>query len=618
MDSTTPISGTSQVGLTTMAAGAAALAFLFYTSVIKAQGSHSSGPLGFRVFLSVCLYAATFLWLGLVSRIVPEPYLAQKYCQGRFTEWDDKITTPPGLYWISILIPQAAKSSGLIASYGCDPGTLRATNAIGLLVLSHIAVLCRREIEARHDGGPEGEARAGAGAVSSYALHTGFNIALFPLLFFFSGLYYTDVVSTAVVLLALLNHLVRVGRERNSFASDLLTLVLGMASLAMRQTNVFWVVVFMGGLEAVQAVKTLRPGNAIPQGPSGEPSESPMSDLKGYASGQVHDLPLHQAWPEGNLAVAALCNPMRILRRIWPHVAILLSFSGFVSWNGGVVLGDKSNHVATIHLAQMLYVWAFFAFFSLPLLVPLALQLLRTILARPPRGIVAKTAAFYKARALWLVCLAAGVALSAAVVRHNTIVHPFTLADNRHYMFYVFRYTIRRAPWIRYALILPYTLSRWMVWATLAGSAPAQGETTASKGPHKNATSSSSRKPTQADGPANAVPSSTALMLLLATALSLVTAPLVEPRYFIIPWVLWRLHVPAWSIGRGEGGGGGSARDSVLRSLAGRYDVRLVLETAWFAAINAATGYVFLMRPYVWRAEDGGELDGGRLQRFMW
>lgn len=49
---------------------------------------------------------AGLCWQAVIAAWVPEPYLdevfhipqAQKYCQGRWLEWDDKITTPPGLY----------------------------------------------------------------------------------------------------------------------------------------------------------------------------------------------------------------------------------------------------------------------------------------------------------------------------------------------------------------------------------------------------------------------------------------------------------------------------------------------------------------------------------------
>lgn len=71
------------------------------------------------------VFTLAWLWLCFVSLHVPEPYLvrlyplpfslnlehdsdssqdevfhipqAQKYCDGKWAEWDDKITTPPGL-----------------------------------------------------------------------------------------------------------------------------------------------------------------------------------------------------------------------------------------------------------------------------------------------------------------------------------------------------------------------------------------------------------------------------------------------------------------------------------------------------------------------------------------
>lgn len=58
---------------------------------------------------------AGLIWQAVVTLLVPEPYLdeifhipqAQKYCQYRWTEWDDKITTPPGLYVFNIIFPDS-------------------------------------------------------------------------------------------------------------------------------------------------------------------------------------------------------------------------------------------------------------------------------------------------------------------------------------------------------------------------------------------------------------------------------------------------------------------------------------------------------------------------------
>ncbi|KAJ6447196.1 glucosyltransferase [Purpureocillium lavendulum] len=696
-DNTSALSISGVVGSNTLLVCSLPLALLVHASIFHA-GALRARP--WALAFPVALIAACLAWSRVVSREVPQPYLdevfhipqAQKYCEGKFREWDDKITTPPGLerYLFSVLPPQLAGKLGLHWEFRCDATSLRVGNTVGLFALAYLALLCRREIEARLNGT---RLRSSLRPASSYALHTAFNIALFPLLFFFSGLYYTDVLSTVVVVGAFLNHLKRVGRDRSSFASDVWTIALGLLTLLMRQTNVFWVVVFMGGLEAVHAVKTLRPDRVD------QPFMTTLwAQVKyfawRYSVGDIHDLPLNLAWQDDmlftavSLVIAAVCNPLRVLRQIWPYITVLISFAGFVAWNGGVVLGDKSNHVATLHLAQMLYLWPFFAFFSLPLLFPYAVPFLVALGAsfgsRQPethftvsmtskttpsgatsksRGqkpevesIAARQAKISTALGIaeaskvltWPLYILGTIILSFLVVRLNTIIHPFTLADNRHYMFYVFRYTIRRAPWIRYALVAAYTLGRWMVWGVVAGSTDwvasfSEGVDGSNSGPYvshpfwiavtelrqtevpypspeparDSAGDNSKLQKQLAVDPlgysAVAASTSTGLIFLLATSLSLVTAPLVEPRYFIIPWVMWRLLVPAWQVPLGEGSLAGK-----MARIGRGYDLRLFLETAWFAAINLATCYIFIAKPYVWRAEDGTVLDGGRLQRFMW
>lgn len=90
------------------------------------------------------------------------------------------------------------------------------------------------------------------------------------------------------------------------------------------------------------------------------------------------------------------------------------------------------------------------------------------------------------------------------------------------------------------------------------------------------------------------------LIWLAATTLTLVTAPLVEPRYFIIPWVLWRLHVPPPPIDNK------SPQARILRN------IPYLLETIWYMIVNAAVGYMFLYKGFEWPQEPGV------VQRFMW
>ena len=169
----------------------------------------------------------------------------------------------------------------------CTPFSLRSNNLLATLLTALVAAQCRHLVAVR---AAESQGRPVPRSVSIVSYLIGLNISLFPVIFFFSALYYTDVVSTLVVLVAYRNHLRRLGSRRPGIASDLWTVVLGVAALFMRQTNVFWVVVYMGGLEAVHVLKSVGPSN-------GE-------------STNMFDPPLNEAGPYGTL------YPGRPLKRI--------------------------------------------------------------------------------------------------------------------------------------------------------------------------------------------------------------------------------------------------------------------------------------------------------------
>jgi alpha-1,2-glucosyltransferase len=174
---------------------------------------------------------------------------------------------------------------------------LRTANALTLAALAIVAFECGQGIESVSNGRDSAIRRR----YSPYTLHTTLNIALFPLLFFFSGLYYTDVASTLTVLLAFQNSLRRMGPSQPTVTRDIASVFLGVQALLMRQTNVFWVVVFNGGLEAVHAIKTLQPEKM-------RPSEDMtlLGKLKfcteSWIRGDVHDPPLSIAWEDGEFS----------------------------------------------------------------------------------------------------------------------------------------------------------------------------------------------------------------------------------------------------------------------------------------------------------------------------
>lgn len=138
--------------------------------------------------------------------------------------------------------------------------------------------------------------------VSADMLHTGFNIALFPLLFFFSGLYYTDVLSTCVVLAMYRLFLERKGARANSAEGLVWLYPVGLVALSMRQTNIFWVAVFMGALEAVRTIKGKRQEwrgeRPIPR----TWKEMMVDKFQQYSCGDVHDVALKDAGVIGMLS----------------------------------------------------------------------------------------------------------------------------------------------------------------------------------------------------------------------------------------------------------------------------------------------------------------------------
>lgn len=295
----------------------------------------------------------------------------------------------------------------------------------------------------------------------------------------------------------------------------------------------------------------------------------------------------------------------------------------------------------------MLYIWPYFMFFSFPILYSSILNAVINQKLIP----AALRSGSTKHQLPSLIVAIPTMGIMLAIVHYNTIVHPFSLADNRHYMFYVFRLLLRH-PYIKYLAVPIYFICAWAVLTSLGGlpnqqhrhDAEAKVNDEKQESPSvkakvdnqkENRSKANAKAKTKLNGGRQQVLLSTApsspppleagtrasflLVWLLATTLSLVTAPLVEPRYFIVPWLIWRMHVvgprPVEDEGEPE-----HAHTTYLNTVKqflkmiflANHDNRLWLETAWFVLINAVTGYIFLYWVFEWPQEPGV------VQRFMW
>ncbi|KAL9110506.1 MAG: hypothetical protein Q9187_008040 [Circinaria calcarea] len=253
----------------------------------------------------------------------------------------------------------------------------------------------------------------------------------------------------------------------------------------------------------------------------------------------------------------------------------------------------------------MLYIWPYITFFSLPLLYPYFLALLpQQLLPSPLRSPSSSRTSLPRLKVSIPTLLVMGL-----VVRYNTIVHPFTLADNRHYTFYVFRLLLRH-PAIKYLVVPIYFLCAWSAISALGGlpEEPSRAACSPSRSTPRTKPPKLDAPPGHANTLSSPATTATVLIYLLASTLSVITAPLVEPRYFIVPWLLWRLQIPTVS------------PSALSHQSDPRHEMRvkfytkdiLFFETGWFLLINSVTGYIFLHWGFTWPQEEG------KVQRFMW
>lgn len=218
------------------------------------------------------------VWRAKVNSEVPEPYLdevfhipqAQAYWAHRWTHWDPKLTTPPGLYLWSYLL-----CAVLLALRGSptklDTEALRTTN------VATTAVFLPWRLQTLSDAVHNVRNTRQLGAWLS---HTVLNICMFPPLFFFSGLYYTDILALLAVVEAYNWDLKRTSGKGYRVLYTLGFLIFGLAALVCRQTNIFWVAVFLGGLQVVRQIRT--------SSKTCEPSEV-SSIVKRGLQGEVYD-----------------------------------------------------------------------------------------------------------------------------------------------------------------------------------------------------------------------------------------------------------------------------------------------------------------------------------------
>ncbi|CCF56718.1 hypothetical protein KAFR_0B04220 [Kazachstania africana CBS 2517] len=265
-----------------------------------------------------------------------------------------------------------------------------------------------------------------------------------------------------------------------------------------------------------------------------------------------------------------------------PYFINFILFFFYLLWNRSITLGDKSNHTAGLHLVQIFYCFTFITVFSLPLWCSrnfLKSYKLRC-LSRPVRTIFELL----------------GIML---IIRYFTSVHPFLLADNRHYTFYLFKKLIgRKSRLIKYALMS--IIYHFCCFNYMELMRPNEMVFNTNQPlPIKDQT----QLPVQ-------LTHISWTGLLLCTFITIVPSPLFEPRYYILPYYFWRIFITCNAepiFEKLEIKTEVNNEESVTIESTGR----LLWEFLWFMSINIFTLLVFTYHPFKWDDEPF-------LQRIIW
>lgn len=494
------------------------------STMSKAVDSSLSGTM----LSAAVVLLGSLLSVSYVSNEQPLPYMDEMfhvrqslvYVHGNWSQWDEKITTPPGMYVISVVMLKLLSSLGFkpAGEYSAFHFRLFSAvwSAVNFVLLSWIFLL--RTCHTR--------------TVLSLCL------IFHPVLYFFSFLYYTDQCSLAFVLLGFLCSL-----QHRRFLSALFCAL----SVTVRQTNIVW------SLLAVCPFISQAVATAVENEKTNDNNN--RNKVGFHITGLVTQV------------IARPCIGMRIiwlsLKALSFHLLVLLFFILFLWCNGGIVLGDKTAHRAILNIPQLWYFATFCALstpFDFARFVWTTARSLWSIHGRhrERRSLLASAAGFC--------CCVGAVAVSLMYLMPAP--HPYLLADNRHYTFYIWRRLLHPSRSI-YVLHAPwFTLCAAYVVTAFVRTAVSLQDVLS------------------------------AVSCVVGTVLTLVPASLLEPRYFLVPYVLWRVLTTMAVVEQHKG--------------SGRHRLARVVELMGNIVVSVVLVYVFVHLPFHWPNEPGIR------QRFMW
>ena len=338
---------------------------------------------------------------------------------------------------------------------------------------------------------------------SLWVAATAFVIVQFPLLYFFTFLYYTDVGSTLFVLIAYYASM----KSRHMLAA-----LAGVLAILFRQTNIVWV-----GFCCFTAI---------------------LDNLKRTGVVKKEDPLYLQIY---NTVTGCFKSIVSTLSIAFPYVTVLLGFVCFVVVNNGIVVGDRSSHEASLNFPQILY----FSIFTITFSCFIALNYLNVVSTFKTTCNVLTS--FGNAASVLILTTAMFLA-----VHYFTYQHLYLISDNRHFTFYIWRRVFGYHPHVKYFLVPVYLISVLVMTKELSFKRSGIW----------------------------------ILVFFACTGIVLIPQKLLEFRYFIIPYLLFRLNLRTSSL------------------------LQLFTEGLVYTLVNFTTMWIFLRRTHTQNGLSG--------QRIMW
>ncbi|KAM9965606.1 hypothetical protein ACTFIR_005777 [Dictyostelium discoideum] len=498
--------------------------------------------------------------LKIINSYQIEPYVDEifhipqtiKYCEFKFKEWDNKITTLPGLYILALIYSNLLSMFGIgdgIWISHCSVVVLRSFNVFCLIItffsiyeilkistynllLSPASSLSSLKMNRK-------EVIENKNSINNTIILRTIHLSIFPIFYFFHFLFYTDVVSTCSIFLTLLFSL------KNKFN---LSSFFGLISVTIRQTNIIWVFFI-----TINNILKLYEEN---------------KEKQNYI---FKELNLIKDIIE--FIKFSIFNLLLIIKKFIGFIMVGILFLIFLYCNGSIVVGDKSNHESSFHVAQLFYFSLTTMLFSLPSI--LVSSLLKRFGNENDEGnqnqnqnqnenekkiLLYDPIEFLKnINFKYLIVIIIGMVL---MVWKFTYTHLFLLSDNRHYTFYIWNRFIEKYSIGRYLPIPFYCYSIWFIWKVLSENRSKLW----------------------------------CIFYFLSTAMVLLPSPLVEPRYYIVPFFLFQLNQFHYY----------NNFIIQIKTMRGkklnfkRINQLIVLDIVYFILINFITIFIFIKFPFIY------------------